>query len=103
MTATASAAGVITALTRSKISRALVGRKDSDATRALKSSVNKGSNHRLYGQPLPIAMLDRAAELKGTKVYVYDQANFELVNGVEETSPRKTIPKYPTSSERPAH
>lgn len=97
MTAYASITSAISALTRSKISSSLVGRKDSEATRARKSAAITGSNHRLYGKTLPVSMLDKAAELKGKKVYVYDAANFELVNGKPFRSMRQAAKNMPIS------
>lgn len=97
MTAYTSAVGVVSALTRSKISLSLLGRKDSDITRARKSAANRGSNHRFYGRSLPLSMLDKAAELKGTKVYAYDATNFVLVNGKPFRSIRQAADTMPIS------
>lgn len=96
-TAYAVMSNVVSALTRSKISATLVGRKDSDATRARKSAAQQGVKHRLYGKPLPLAMLDKAAELKGTKVYVYDITTFSLINGKPFRSIRSAAKQMPIS------
>lgn len=97
MTAYPPVQGIISALTRAKISASLMGRKDSEETRARKSASRTGSKHPMYGKSLPIAVLDKAAELKGTKVYAYTVANFELVNDKPFRSLRKASENLPIS------
>lgn len=47
-------------------------------------------NHR-FGKPLPIQVLDAAAEVNGQKVYAYDAVTFTLINGVPFRSLRSTV------------
>jgi len=63
-------------LTRSKISLALFGRKDSDEVRARKSEGSKGSKNHNYGVGPNVVTLDAAAEANGIKVYVYEESSF---------------------------
>jgi group I intron endonuclease len=72
--------GIISRLTRSKISETLKGRKDSEVTRAKKSVSRKGILNPFYRKGPGIKALDIAAEKAGTKIYVYDITNFSLVN-----------------------
>ena len=72
--------GIISQLTRSKISESLKGRKDSEITRAKKSVSRKGILNPFYRIGPGIKALDIAAEKAGTKIYVYDITKFSLVN-----------------------
>jgi hypothetical protein len=74
--------GTISQLTRSKISETLIGRKDSEITRAKKSISRKGILNPFYRKGPGIKSLDIAAEpvKAGTKIYVYDITKFSLVN-----------------------
>lgn len=85
------------AYTRSKISQALLGRKDSPATRTKKSASRMGALNPFFGVGPGQKALDLAAELAGTKVYVYDEASFTLVNGVPFRSLRATVKAMPIS------
>lgn len=62
-------------LTRFKISVSLMGRKDSEVTRMIKSKSRMGNLN-----PQRTAALNKAAEMAGTKVYVYTAENFAFVN-----------------------
>jgi group I intron endonuclease len=73
--------GVLSVLTRAKISASLQGRTDSEITRVRKSNSKQGVNNPFYGKGPGIKALDIAAEKAGTKVYVYDATNFTLVSG----------------------
>lgn len=73
--------GILSSLTRSKISASLQDRTDSEITRARKSKSKQGENNPFYGKGPGIRALDIAAEKAGTKVYVYDATNFTLMNG----------------------
>lgn len=71
----------ISLLTRSKISAALKGRKDSEVTRSKKSLSRIGNLNPFFKKGPSIIALDKAAEIKGTKVYVYDSKKyFTFVN-----------------------
>jgi group I intron endonuclease len=85
-------------LTRSKISITLTGRKDSVETRAKKSKAITGSNNPFFGKGPGKKALDIAAELSGTKVYVYDVSTFSLVNGNPFRNIRDTIKAMPISN-----
>lgn len=67
-------------LTRSKISASLLGRKDSEDTRMKKSKSRMGNLNPFFGRGLDITALNKAAEISGTKVYVYSIDNMTLVN-----------------------
>lgn len=67
-------------LTRSKISASLQGHKDSEITRIIKSKSRRGDLNPFFGKGLGIAALNKAAEMAGTKVYVYSADNFAFVN-----------------------
>lgn len=82
-------------LTRSKISRSLTGRKDSDRTRAKKSASRTGDKSRYYKVGLNTRVLDRAAEVNGTKIYAYDAVNLKLVNGKPFRSILRTSKRLP--------
>lgn len=84
-------------LTRSKISAALTGRTDSDATRMKKSMSQMGALNPFFGVGPGIKALDAAAELAGTKVYVYSADNFALVNGMPFRSLRGVSSEMPVS------
>jgi group I intron endonuclease len=84
-------------LTRSKISMTMMGKKDSDATRAKKSIAMTGVNNPFYGIGPGKKASDLAAELSGTKVYAYDLATFSLVNGKPFRSIRDTAKSMPIS------
>ncbi|WP_460624620.1 hypothetical protein [Isoptericola nanjingensis] len=71
----------LSVLTRSKISLALTGRKDSDSTRARKSVGKIGPKNHNYGTGPSKATLDAAAEMNGKTVYVYTENSFTLVTG----------------------
>jgi group I intron endonuclease len=72
--------GIISCLTRSKISESLKGRKDSEITRAKKSESRKGILNPFYRKGPGIKALDIAAEKAGTKIYAYETTKFNLVN-----------------------
>ena len=89
--------GTISLLTRFKISESLKGRKDSEITRARKSESRKGILNPFYGKGPGIKALDIAAEKAGTKIYVYDSTNFNLVNNKSFRSIRKASKNLPIS------
>jgi hypothetical protein len=92
--------GIISQLTRSKISETLMGRKDSEITpqgRAKKSKSRKGALNPFYGKGPGIKALDIAAEKAGTKIYVYDITNFSLVNNEPFRSIRRASKVLPIS------
>lgn len=82
-------------LTRSKISISLTNRKDSDETRRRKSESRTGNRHPLFGIGIPKEVLDKAAEVNGTKIYVYDARTFSLVNNTPFRSIRLTAKNMP--------
>lgn len=90
--------GALSLLTRSKISATLTGRKDSDETRAKKSESRKGALNPFYGKGPGAKAIDAAAELAGTKVYVYDVHSFNLVNGKPFRSIRATAEAMPVGA-----
>lgn len=90
--------GTLSLLTRSKISATLTGRKDSDETRAKKSESRKGTLNPFYGKGPWVRAIDAAAELAGTKVYVYDVPSFNLVNGKPFRSIRATVEAMPVGA-----
>jgi hypothetical protein len=64
------------------------------------SSSRRGSKHPYYGKSLPGHILDAAASLSGTPIYVSDEERFSLVNGVPFRSIRETakyLPKSPVT------
>ena len=56
-----------------------------------------GPTNYLFGKSLPIATLDAAAAVNGTKVYAYDSATFSLVNGEPFRSLRSTVKMLPVT------
>jgi len=80
-----------------KIGAASLGRTASVETRAKLSSSRTGSKHPYYGKSLPMHILDTAASLSGTPIYVYDEERFSLVNGVPFRSIRDTAKYLPIS------
>jgi group I intron endonuclease len=88
---------VISALTRAKISASLKGRKDYETTRLKKSLAMTGVNNPSYGKGPGTKALNLAAELRGTKIYVYDAATFTLQNGKPFRSIRDTAKNMPLS------
>ena len=88
----------ISMLTRAKISATLTGRKASEETKAKMSKGRTGSLNHNYGVPLHANTLNAAAELRGTKVYAYDQATFTLVNGQPFRSLRAAAKDMPISN-----
>lgn len=88
---------ILSALTRAKISASLTGRVESELTRAKKSLAQKGANNPFYGKGPGIKALDAAAELAGSKVYVYDATNFKAVEGSPFRSIRMTAKHMPIS------
>jgi group I intron endonuclease len=90
--------GIISRLTRSKISESLRGRKDSEITRAKKSKSRKGILNPFYRKGPGIKALDIAAEKAGTKIYAYDVTNFNLVNNEPFRSIRKASKILPISA-----
>lgn len=57
-----------------------MGRKDSEVTRMIKSKSRMGDLNPFFGKGSGIAALNKAAEMAGTKVYVYSAENFAFVN-----------------------
>lgn len=90
--------GIISRLTRFKISQTLIGRKDSEITRAKKSVSRKGILNPFYGKGPGIKALDVAAEKAGTKIYVYDITKFSLVNNKPFRSIRRASKFLPISA-----
>jgi len=90
--------GVLSLLTRAKISASLQGRTDSEITRARKSNSKQGVNNPFYGKGPGIKALDIAAEKAGTEVFVYDATNFTLVNGAPFRSIRMAAKSLPISA-----
>lgn len=84
-------------LTRSKISAALRGRKDSEATRSKKSETRIGAKNPFYGKGPGTKALTIAAEKAGIKVYAYDVYSFTLVNGEPFRSIRIAVKGMPIS------
>jgi group I intron endonuclease len=84
-------------LTRFKISASLVGRTDSDETRAKKSMSRMGTLNSFFGIGPGIKALDAAAEKAGIKIFVYSAEDFALVNGVPFRSLRATSDVMPVS------
>jgi len=79
------ALGSLSLLTRSKISAALTGRKDTDETRAKKcfsppwyAEQGMGSLNPFFGKGPDFKAIEAVAELSGTKIYVYDVNSFTL-------------------------
>jgi hypothetical protein len=64
--------GTMSLLTRFKISASLKGRKETYSTRAKKSESRKGSLNPFFDKGPGLKAVEAAAELSGTKVYVYD-------------------------------
>lgn len=82
-------------LTRSKISASLMGRKDSEITRIKKSKSRTGTINPFFGKGPGIVALNKAAEMAGTKVYVYSATDFSFVNSFR--SLRSTCSNIPIS------
>lgn len=83
----------ISLLTRSKISAALTGSKDSEITRAKKSESRIGNLNPFFSKGPGTVALDKAVEMTGKKVYVYNTDNFTFVNCFRSLrSTCKTIP-----------
>ena len=59
--------------------------------------LERESKHPYYGKSLPRHILDAAASLSGTPIYVYDEERFSLVNGVPFRSIRDTANYLPIS------
>lgn len=89
---------MISLLTRSKISKTLIGRKDSEITRTKKSISRKGILNPFYCKGPGIKALDIAAEKAGTKIYVYDITKFNLVNNKPFRSIRSAAKVLPISA-----
>lgn len=88
-------------LTRSKISMTLKSHNsknpESRETRAKKSNRKSGIKNRYYNKSLPQVALDRAAELKGIKTYVYQESDLSPVNGSPFRSYKKAVAVLPIS------
>ena len=82
-------------ITKLKISKSLLGKKHTEATRLKMSQNRSGDKNYWHGKILPSVILDAAAELKGTKVYAYDSDTFSLVNGKPFRSLRSTVKILP--------
>lgn len=67
-------------LTRSKISASLMGHKDSEKTRLKKSESRIVNINPFFGKGPGTTALSKAAEMSGTKVYVYSIDNLTLVH-----------------------
>lgn len=90
--------GPLSLMTRSRISLALQGRVDSVETRRKKSLSRLGINNPFFGKGPGIKALDKAAELSGTMVYVYDASTFTLVGQVPFRSIRAAALVMPISA-----
>lgn len=88
---------VVSLLTRSKISAALIGRKDSEFTRAKKSKARMGALNPFFRKGPGIEAINKAAQMKGTKVYVYSADTFTLINSKPFRSLRSTASIMPIS------
>lgn len=85
------------AITRARISAALMGHIESKETRERKSIAHLGMKNPFFGKSLPQHILDAAAIKAGTVVYVYDVATFTLVNNIPFRSLRATANRMPIS------
>lgn len=85
-------------MTKAKISVALTGRVDTLATRKKKSVSRIGPLNPFFGKGPGIKALNKAAELAGTQVYVYDATTFALVNNSPFRSIRATGAVMPIST-----
>ena len=84
-------------LTRSKISASLIGRKDSEITRVKKRKSRLGTLNPFFGKGPGSTALDKAAEMSGTKVYVYSADSFTLGNNKPFRSLRSAASVLPIS------
>lgn len=83
-----------------KISTTLKGRdrKVTDQTRAKMSASKTGSKNPHFGKSLSKHVLDAAAILSGTPIYVYDKKTFTLINGKPFRSIREVAKNLPIST-----
>jgi len=81
-----------------KISTTLKGRKATDQTRAKMSASRTGTKNPHFGKSLSKHVLDAAAILSGTPIYVYDQKTFKLINGKPFRSIREVAKILPIST-----
>lgn len=81
----------ISILTRSKISLAIKGTKDSEVTRMKKRESRMGNLNPFFGKGPGILAINKAAELSGTKVYVYTMIDNETSSLDAEKSTTKTL------------
>ena len=79
----------ISDLTKAKISKTLTGRIMSESANLKHAKTISGAGNHYFGRSLPSETLDRAAELKGIKVFVYDK-DFNLVAGAPFRSIKRT-------------
>ena len=89
---------IISLLTKSKISRSLKGRIDTEVTRTKKSESRIGILNPFFGKGPGLKALDIAAEKLGIKVYVYKAQSFTLVEGSPFHSIRATTKMIPISN-----
>jgi group I intron endonuclease len=82
--------------TKQKISNTLRAKGPLSAeTKRKMSDSKKGNKNFWYKKSLATKILDKAAELKGIKVYAYDAKSFQLVNGKPFRSLRETAKNLP--------
>lgn len=86
-------------LRNQKISDAIKARGPlSKETKSKMSASKTGNKNFWFNKTLPKKVLDAAAELKGTKVFAYDEKSFELINNKPFRSIRDTAKFMPISA-----
>lgn len=89
----------VSELTKLKISKSLLNKEPMSVETKKKMSLSKtGELNYWFGKTLHKNILDAAAELKGTQVYVYKQDSFELINNKPFRSIRDAVKHLPISA-----